>query len=321
MNVRFLETFIWVARLRSFSAAAVRLNSTQAAVSNRIATLERDLGTRLFERDLRDVRLTGPGRLLLERAADIVRLTNEFRETVGNAQMARTTVSIGAVDMIAHAWLPLLLNRLKSEHQGFGLSLSVDTSLNLARQLTLGEIDLGLLMGPILDANLVNIDLGEFECCWIAAPDCPLPDAPLEFKDLTVLPFITYSKDSLPHHALLQALDARGIDRNTVSIFNSNAAATIIRLVRDGVGTASIPRLVANEFIERGEMRVLDVDAVMPPLRFHAAYSSRRGSQAPAVVAELAASVAQAFCACPSSWLNPEASRSAQSVRLRSANG
>ncbi|MEN3385872.1 MAG: hypothetical protein V7608_5916, partial [Hyphomicrobiales bacterium] len=41
MNLKFLETFVWVARLRSFSLAAEKLRTTQAAVSNRIATLER----------------------------------------------------------------------------------------------------------------------------------------------------------------------------------------------------------------------------------------------------------------------------------------
>ena len=43
MNLRFLETFVWVARLRNFSLAAEKLCTTQAAVSNRIATLEREL--------------------------------------------------------------------------------------------------------------------------------------------------------------------------------------------------------------------------------------------------------------------------------------
>ena len=62
MNLRFLETFLWVARLNSFSATADRLHTTQAAVSNRIAALERELGIRLFDRDLRSVRLTPEGR-------------------------------------------------------------------------------------------------------------------------------------------------------------------------------------------------------------------------------------------------------------------
>lgn len=50
MNIRFLETFIWVAQLRSFKAAAGKLHLTQAAISGRIAALENDLGELLFER-------------------------------------------------------------------------------------------------------------------------------------------------------------------------------------------------------------------------------------------------------------------------------
>jgi len=44
MNLRFIEAFVWVARLRSFTAAAEKLYTTQAAISARIATLEDDFG-------------------------------------------------------------------------------------------------------------------------------------------------------------------------------------------------------------------------------------------------------------------------------------
>ena len=71
MNLRFVETFLWVARLGSFSAAAERLHTTQAAISNRIATLERDLGIRLFERDVRCVRLTSLGQLAVPKAEEL----------------------------------------------------------------------------------------------------------------------------------------------------------------------------------------------------------------------------------------------------------
>jgi len=42
LNLRFIETFVWVTRLRNFTAAAEKLNATQAAISTRIATLEED---------------------------------------------------------------------------------------------------------------------------------------------------------------------------------------------------------------------------------------------------------------------------------------
>lgn len=72
MNTRFLETFLWAARLNSFSAAAERLHTTQASVSNRIAALERELGVVLFTRDVRCVNLTPAGRLALQHAEKIV---------------------------------------------------------------------------------------------------------------------------------------------------------------------------------------------------------------------------------------------------------
>jgi DNA-binding transcriptional LysR family regulator len=58
MNLRFIEAFVWVARLHSFKAAADKLHMTQAAISSRIAALENQLGMRLFERDERNVALT-----------------------------------------------------------------------------------------------------------------------------------------------------------------------------------------------------------------------------------------------------------------------
>lgn len=295
MNLRFLETFIWVARLRNFSATADRLNSTQAAVSNRIATLERDLNVRLFERDLRNVRLTSEGRLLLERATEIVRLTTEFREAVGNAHLMRGTITIGTIDSIVYAWLPRLIERMKSDYPGISLVLSVDTSLNLAPQIPSGEVDLGLIMGPVLGPNLVNLELGEFECCWVTRPDPTLPAGPVDLEWIATRPLLAYSKGSLPHQAVLQLLDTHGIERSTVRIYNSNSVATIMRLVRDGVGTAVLPEIIVREFVSRGEMHRLDVAAPMPPLRFHAVYEDQRDNRVPALVAAMAVAVAREF--------------------------
>ncbi|MFP3448871.1 LysR family transcriptional regulator, partial [Pseudomonas sp. SIMBA_067] len=58
MNLRFLETFVWVARLKSFRLTAEKLFTTQASVSSRIAALEADLGVKLLLRDSRGVSLT-----------------------------------------------------------------------------------------------------------------------------------------------------------------------------------------------------------------------------------------------------------------------
>ena len=65
MNLKFLETFIWVAKLRSFSLAAEKLHSTQAAISSRISVLEQELGAKLFKREPKGVTLTREGERVL----------------------------------------------------------------------------------------------------------------------------------------------------------------------------------------------------------------------------------------------------------------
>jgi hypothetical protein len=55
VNLKFLETFVWVARLKSFRLTAEKLFSTQASISSRIAALEDEMGVRLFVRDSKGV--------------------------------------------------------------------------------------------------------------------------------------------------------------------------------------------------------------------------------------------------------------------------
>jgi len=51
-------------------------------------------------------------------------------------------------------------------------------------------------------------------------------------------------------------------------------AGDITRLIRDGVGIAVLPQVVVQEYLEKGELRVLDVDARLPPLHFHVAFAT-----------------------------------------------
>ena len=75
MNFKRLETFIWVATLGSFRKAAERQNTTQPAISNRIAALEEELGVQLFERDSGRTMLTTRGQELLPYAEKIVSMS------------------------------------------------------------------------------------------------------------------------------------------------------------------------------------------------------------------------------------------------------
>jgi DNA-binding transcriptional LysR family regulator len=293
MNLRFVETFLWVARLGSFSAAAERLHTTQAAISNRIATLERDLGVRLFERDVRCVRLTSVGQQAVPRAEELVRVANEFREAVSDPSSLRGSIKIGTIDSIVHAWLPQFIERIRARYPSVAMDLNTDTSLGLAREVAERRIDLALIMGPVIAPDIINIDLCTFACTWLASPKLGLPNRPLTLAEVADQPILAYSKDSVPHHRVLRQLAEAGIEDPT--IYNSNSLATIIRLAQDGIGITPLPTVIVREQLAASTLVALDVTPAFPPLSFHAVYSDHPDNLISAVVAQMAQEVAHSF--------------------------
>ena len=84
IDFKALETFIWVANLRSFRRAADRLNTTQPAVSMRIAQLEQVLGIRLLERDSGWWRRRRRARSFSVHAERLIRMRAEMIESIGD---------------------------------------------------------------------------------------------------------------------------------------------------------------------------------------------------------------------------------------------
>lgn len=83
MNLKFLETFLWAARLNSFNLAAKKLHASPAAVSARIAALEEELGVKLFDRKDKSIELTNQGSTALAEADRILRIVSDFKERLG----------------------------------------------------------------------------------------------------------------------------------------------------------------------------------------------------------------------------------------------
>ena len=209
MNLSFVETFVWVARLGSFRAAAERLNATQAAVSNRIATLEAEMGCELFERIAGGVRLSTIGQRALQPAEELLRAATSFKTAISSPEQLKATVRIGTIDSIVHAWLPQFIEMVKARFPSLALDLNVDTSLGIGDEIIDRKLDLALLMGPVLRPGLKNIDLGSMNCTWVAVPNFELAGRTLGLEDLRAYPVLTFSRHSIPHLWLLRSRECR----------------------------------------------------------------------------------------------------------------
>lgn len=294
MNLKFLETFVWVARLGSFSAAAERLNTSQAAVSHRIAALERDLGIRLFERGTRDVRLTPLGIDAREHAERIVRLAADFRRRMSDPRGLAGTVRIGVIDTVVYSWLPALIDRVRHAYPEVVLELNAAITPEISDDLMNGRLDLGLMNGPVEAPGLVNRELCTFACRWVASPALAVPDGTLEIEDIARFPILSFPTASSRHVSMVGYFRRSGIENIRL---HTASLATLIRLTTDGVGIAAIPAVTVEREIASGALRVLPVRKEFPAIPLHAMYLEMEERPLPALIAQMAADCATAFCA------------------------
>lgn len=269
MNIRTLETFIWIARLGSFRAAARRVYASQPSVSARIAGLEEQLGVELFNRSARKVTLTAKGREFLVYAEKMLSLHGEMMAAVATPESIQGTIRLAVSETIAHTWLPQLIERVSEAYPAINLELDVDISVNLAEKLVNHDIDIAFLMGGVNQPGIINRPLCRYSLIWVASPQLKIPDGPMSLAELSTWPIVTYPRKSEPYVAIRSLVDPMN---HSTRIHSSSSLSTIIRMTVDGLGVSALPREILQQELSTGALRRFEVSAPVPDLAFTASY-------------------------------------------------
>jgi DNA-binding transcriptional LysR family regulator len=145
-ELRQLRYFVAVAEERSFTRAAERLHIAPSPLSAAIRRLERELGTPLFTRTTRSVRLTAAGeRLLAAGAPALAAVETAFAEAVQAGRGVLGTLRLGASPAARYDVRPALLAQLRERHPGIEVEVSEATSDALRRELQDGRLDAAIL--------------------------------------------------------------------------------------------------------------------------------------------------------------------------------
>ncbi|AKQ53791.1 LysR family transcriptional regulator [Bordetella hinzii] len=293
IDLRNIETFFWVATLGGFRAAAEKLNATQPAISQRIASLEADLKVRLFERDTRGIRLTAKGQELLSHAERMLQLRHDMQAAAVAKNVMSGTLRLGVSETLVHTWLPRFMERLHDAYPALMVEIQVDTTTALEAQLASHQIDLAFLLGPLRDERAENLFLCDYPLSWLASPKLKVGRQPVALKHLAQWPIITYSATTEPHRAVRHALQEAGV--KAPRMYGSSALSVIVRMAMDGIGTAVIAPIFLREELNQGELRILQVKAPdLPPLHYTASWMRGPDSHVPEVVARMAQEIAHA---------------------------
>ena len=256
MNTKFLETLVVLSRVGSFRETAQVMITTQAAISQRIAALEEELGCDLVDRSARRLQLTPRGELVVRQAERMLALERELRESTRPDAPAAGRVRIGAIETVVHTWLSPLIRRLAERCPQVEPDLSVDTARNLQEQFRQRKLDLMIQNDPFPEA-IASLDyrvtpLCEFPLRWVARPELLPASGRLSLQDLERVPLLTFSRTSSPQ-AHVRALFAEQ-QGSPVRICSFPSVQSIIQLACTGYGIAAIPPVFVREQMARGEL-------------------------------------------------------------------
>jgi DNA-binding transcriptional LysR family regulator len=252
MELRQLEIFERVAVLKSITRAAEDLFLTQPAVSRSISSLERELGTRLFDRLPRRVELTPSGQLLLDHSKQLLTGAEEALRAVAEVNSGETgRLAIGASSTAATYVLPDLLARFSAAYPRVSISVQTGGSALVAEMVIRSEVDVGVVMGLAPREELVEIRLREFETVFVMDKVHPLASAEtLSLVEMAAVPLIVMQ----PGTNLRQFVDNlyRSFDlQPNISMELDNVEA-IKKMVEAGLGIALLPRLAVEQEVDAG---------------------------------------------------------------------
>ena len=286
INFNLLRTFLLIAETRSFRGASEQVHRSQSAISAQIKLLEAHVGAELFHRTTRSVQLTAAGKQLFDAARRGVREVEagvrEVRETLA---LQAGHVAVAATPIAAAALLPPVLARFEALYPGVGMSVRERQSADVQAQVLRGEVDFGVVPGP-MGAECDFEPLVAEEICALMAPRlCPEAADPMALKDVARLPLLLLS-NATSLRILLDQAATRARVRLTPK-YECIQAHTLIAMAAAGLGVAILPRLALPARPPKG----LRICRLSPPLTRQMGLLTLRGRRLAPAADKLAALV------------------------------
>ncbi|MDP1739774.1 MAG: LysR substrate-binding domain-containing protein [Polaromonas sp.] len=269
MNLRFVEAFYWVASLKSISRAAEKLYLTQSAMSSRIATLEGELGVLLLDRHDKQFKLTAAGTRFLLYAEKLLSLQREVKAEMGSGQAMAVSMRIGAIESVLHSWLIPWLEKLRADHPGLELELTVETTPILVDQIQRGTLDLVFAVLPAAADGVRNQALPTMDMVFVGHPELH-KKRNYRLDELAEMELLTFQKGSQPHVTLLDLFRTRKMEPKKVHAISSISA--MVQLVQGGFGVALLPRAAVERLTGFARLKPLTCDVQLQSLPIHASY-------------------------------------------------
>ncbi len=237
-----------IADTGSFSRAAEHCHVAQPSLSQQVSKLEEELGTRLFDRLGRSVRLTDAGRAFLPHARTALHQTELARSEVdGRRRDARGTIAVGVIPTIAPYYLPGRIAAFARRFPEAVLRVVEETTPVLVEDLRSVAIDVAILSLPLKHREFEIVPLLTERMYAALPPDHPRARAKsISLKDLRDERFLLLRDGHCFRGIALAACQRARLDPRVA--FESGQFSSLLGMVAAGVGVSLVPEMA----IDRG---------------------------------------------------------------------
>lgn len=266
MDINNLQAFIEVAEKKSFSRSAETLKLTQPAVSKRIAALESELSSRLFDRVGRRVHLTEAGKVLLPSAlkisSEVSRIETEIsclgKEVAGK-------LSIGAAEHVCLERLAPLLKQYKQAFPNVEMDLQFSRSAESLEGIETGKLDMCLCavsdMAAVNDSNtrLVSVEVWKEPVRVVVGRSHPLARlGGVTIQELAQHPGILPQEYSAIRKTINQSMVSNNLQAKVA--MEATDFPTARSMASIGLGWACLPQTSLDDSLAIVDVEGLDLD-------------------------------------------------------------
>ena len=257
MDILALQAFIAVARHESFSKASEHLFVTQPAISKRVAGLESELGTQLFNRIARQISLTEAGKQLLPKAQDLVDQAEDMQRYASNLnQDISGNLSVAIAHHIGLHRMPPILKEFNQRYPKVALDIRFEDSDQAFDLVQQGDIEFAIITLPReLPKKLSKEVVWTDALNVVVSGDHELSSFDkVDLAQIANYPCVLTSKDTETYKVVRREFDERSLLLNVQ--METNNLETLKMLVGAGLGWSLLPQTMTDK-----SLSVLDVNA------------------------------------------------------------
>lgn len=273
MEFRQVIYFLEISNSGTFQKAATRLRLTQPALSKQIFLLEKELGVTLLERGGRSVQLTHEGERFYQYSIRMKELWEEIQNGFSKENELKGNFSISAGGTVSAWILPQILKKILKKRQGLSLSVREGDASETKDAVMKGDVDLGILTGPIAEPSLNVLEFLSDRIYPVAAKDHPIfLKKKIRIEDLKKQSFVFFHPGSALRKAVEKKIKTFTKEFGPNIAMELRSVESVIKSLEAGLGIGFLSEYSINSKLKKIKFEDWNVER-----KFYLCYRKKSG--------------------------------------------